>query len=135
MIYEAFRARVIAEYRPAPDSSLMRALLEADELAAAQEAARPAHSAAAERVQALRAVVYKPVPASGLGRAERAEHARRVDELRAAQEAATAAAAELGQRHRALLAKQEEIAAMIAPPAVDDVARRAAVARMTEGAS
>ena len=133
MLYETFRARVIAEYQPAPDSPMMRALLEADELSARHEAARPAHAAAVERTQELRPLVYKPMPVTGLAGAAAVEHARRVDELCAAQEAETAAAAELGQLFRALRAKQEEIVVMITPSAVDATARQAALAQVTGG--
>ena len=36
MLYETFRVWVVAEYQPASDSPLMRALLEGDELHAQQ---------------------------------------------------------------------------------------------------
>lgn len=131
MLYETFRAQVVAEYQPAPDSPLMRALLEADELHAQHEAARPAHTAAVGEVQKLRTVVYKPVPVGGLGSAKAAEHARHSEELRAALGLETAAAAELNRLYQQLRAKQKAIVAMIASATVDDAARRAIMAEVT----
>jgi len=131
MLYETFRVWVVAEYQPASDSPLMRALLEGDELHAQHEAARPAHTAAVEEVQKLRALVSKPVPVRGLSDQAAAERARRGEELRAAIEVETAAAAELNRRYRALLAKQEAIVAMITTATVDDAARRAILAEVT----
>lgn len=135
MIYETFRERLIAEYRPAPDSPMMRALLEADELHARYEAARPAHAAAVGQVQKLQETVYKPVPVNGLHGIAAIERERRGEDLRAAQEVATAAAVELNRLYQAVRAKQEEIIAMIAAAAVDDAARRAVMAQVTGGVS
>jgi hypothetical protein len=113
----------------------MRALLEADELDAHYEAARPAYHAAGARVRELQGIVYKPVPVFGLGQAAAVDHAHHVEELHAAQETETRAAAEMSRCLQALRAKQAEIAAMITPSAVDDVARRSIIARMTGSVS
>lgn len=131
MLYEIFRQRVIAEFGPADDSPLMLAILEADELAARHDAARPAHTAAAERVKELEPAVNRPRPVLGLSGAALIEHERRVRELHDAREEETAAAAEVNRLYRALQAKQREIAAVLAPAAVDATARRAVIGQLT----
>jgi len=131
MIYETFRKRVIAEYDPAADSPLMRALLEADALAERYDAARPAHTAAAERVRELQGAVVKPHPVEGLSGAALIAYERRAREYQEAREVETAAAAELNRLYQALRDKQRGISAMLAPAAVDAAARRAALAEVT----
>lgn len=135
MLYEKFRRQVIAEHAPAAGSPLMLALLEADELAARRDAAQPAYTAAAERVRALYAEVFKPVWVDGLSGAALIDHERRGREYREAQEAETTAAAELNRLTLALRAKQEKIVAMISFPAVDDAARQRALDALTGRAS
>ncbi len=122
ILWEHFRALVMAEHAPEPGSAVALLMAEADELEARREALHPPHAEAAERTRKLERIVFAPIPALGLGANTPAgrEWAKAAAELTEARAAEAVIAAQLSDLSRAVKTRQKEIMSLLGAPAVSE---------------